>query len=133
MRIVSNSEVNNKYVLVLKEDQNKNLSVQEQPIKSSDVLIAEVQAIVDNPNKTVWDLYSKVERYLNPKIGYSLCFPYEYNDSFIDAAMCPEVVKYYSHYDLMKKRREAILRSNNYTKLKEEYRDSYLERLLSSY
>lgn len=133
MRIVSNSEVNNKYVLVLKEDQNKNLSVQEQPIKSSDVLIAEVQAIVDNPNKTVWDLYSKVERYLNPKIGYSLCFPYEYNDSFIDAAMCPEVVKYYSHYDLMKKRREAILRSNNYTKLKEEYKDSYLEKLLSSY
>lgn len=133
MRIVSNSEVNNKYVLVLKEDQNKNLSVKEQPIKSSDVLIAEVQAIVDNPNKTVWDLYSKVERYLDPKIDFRLCFPYEYNDSFIDAAKSPVVVNYYSHYELMKKRREEILSSNDYAKLNEENKDSYLERLLSSY
>lgn len=133
MKTVSNSEVNNKYVLVLKEDANNNLSVQEQPVCSSDILITEIRAIVDNPNKTVWDLYSKVEQYFDSSVDFNLCFPYEYNDSFIDSAKCPDRVGYYSHYDLMKKHREEILKSYKYRNLDDEHKKPYLDKQMSDY
>ena len=120
-------------MLVLKEDANKNLSVQEQPVCSTDILITEIRAIVDNPNKTVWDLYSKVERYFDSNADFNLCFPYEYNDSFIYSAKCPDRVGYYSHYDMMKKHRDEIMESYKYKNLDDECKKSYLDKQLSNY
>lgn len=133
MSTVSNSDVNSKYVLVLREDQCQNLTVQEHPISSSEVLIAEIQAMVENPNKTVWDLYSKVERHFDSTIEFNLCFPYEYNNSYIDPAKCPDKISYYSRHDLIKKHRDEIINSFYYSRVKDHYKETYLNDLMARY
>lgn len=47
------SQVNEKYVLALVENSDTTLSVRRMDIPSSEVPIAELEAMVDNPNRTV--------------------------------------------------------------------------------
>ena len=47
------SEVNEKYVLTLVENSDATLSVRKMDIPSSEVPIAELQAMVENSNRTV--------------------------------------------------------------------------------
>ena len=52
------SEVNEKYVLTLVENSDATLSVRKMDIPSSEVPIAELQAMVENSNRTVYDMSS---------------------------------------------------------------------------
>lgn len=52
------SQVNEKYVLALVENSDATLSVKRMDIPSSEVPIAELEAMVDNPNRTVYDMSS---------------------------------------------------------------------------
>ena len=50
------NQVNEKYVLALVENSDATLSVKRMDIPSSEVFIAELGAMVDNPNRTIYDM-----------------------------------------------------------------------------
>ena len=79
------SQVNEKYVLTLVENSDATLSVRRMDIPSSEVPIAELEAMVDNPNRTIYDMSSYFYSVFSPKIkAFAICYPSEYNDSYID-------------------------------------------------
>lgn len=64
-------------------------------IPSSEVPIAELEAMVDNPNRTVYDMSSYFYSVFSPKVkAFAFCYPSEYNDSFIDSRSVPKEVSY---------------------------------------
>lgn len=89
------SQVNEKYVLALVENSDATLSVKRMDIPSSEVPIAELEAMVDNPNRTVYDMSSYFYSVFSPKVkAFAFCYPSEYNDSFIDSRSIPKEVSY---------------------------------------
>lgn len=89
------SQVNEKYVLALVENSDATLSVNRMDIPSSEVPIAELEAMVDNPNRTVYDMSSYFYSVFSPKVkAFAFCYPSEYNDSFIDSRSVPKEVSY---------------------------------------
>lgn len=89
------SQVNEKYVLALVENSDATLSVKRMDIPSSEVPIAELEAMVDNPNRTVYDMSSYFYSVFSPKVkAFAFCYPSEYNDSFIDSRSVPKEVSY---------------------------------------
>lgn len=87
------SQVNEKYVLALVENSDATLSVKRMDIPSSEVPIAELEAMVDNPNRTVYDMSSYFYSVFSPKVkAFAFCYPSEYNDSFIDSRSVPKEV-----------------------------------------
>ena len=89
------SEVNEKYVLALVENSDTTLSVRRMDIPSSEVPIAELEAMVDNPNRTVYDMSSYFYSVFSPKVkAFAFCYPCEYNDSYIDSRSVPKEISY---------------------------------------
>ena len=87
------SQVNEKYVLTLVENSDATLSVRRMDIPSSEVPIAELEAMVDNPNRTIYDMSSYFYSVFSPKIkAFAFCYPSEYNRSYIDKCSAPEEV-----------------------------------------
>ncbi len=112
----SYSGINNKYVLILVEDQNQYLSVKEFLIEDSETIVSNIEAIVENPKKTLWDLFSIVNSHLGNKKKYHFCFPYEYNSSYISDAIRPPKVPYnyanttYHEYSRKKNYAKKVIR-----------------------
>ena len=74
------SQVNEKYVLALVENSDTTLSVRRMDIPRSEVPIAELEAMVDNPNRTVYDMSSYFYSEFSPKVkAFAFCYPSEYN------------------------------------------------------
>ena len=89
------SQVNEKYVLALVENSDTTLSVRRMDIPSSEVPIAELEAMVDNPNRTVYDMSSYFYSVFSPKVkAFAFCYPSEYNDSYIDSRSVPKEISY---------------------------------------
>ena len=89
------SQVNEKYVLTLVENSDATLSVRRMDIPSSEIPIAELEAMVDNPNRTVYDMSSYFYSVFSPKIkAFAFCYPSDYNDSYIDKRSVPEEISY---------------------------------------
>ncbi len=66
------SQVNEKYVLALVENSDTTLSVRRMDIPSSEVPIAELEAMVDNPNRTIYDMSSYFYSVFLRKLRHSL-------------------------------------------------------------
>ena len=89
------SQVNENYVLELVENSDTTLSVRRMDIPSSEVPIAKLEAMVDNPNRTVYDMSSYFYSLFSPKVkAFAFCYPSEYNDSYIDSRSVPEEISY---------------------------------------
>lgn len=89
------SQVNEKYVLTLVENSDATLSVRRMDIPSSEVLIAELEAMVDNPNRTIYDMSSYFYSVFSPKVKFfAFCYPSEYNESYIDSRSVPKEISY---------------------------------------
>ena len=89
------SQVNEKYVLALVGNSDTTLSVRRMDIPSSEVPIAKLEAMVDNPNRTVYDMSSYFYSLFSPKVkAFAFCYPSEYNDSYIDSRSVPEEISY---------------------------------------
>ena len=132
MQNVSVSEVNDKYILVLKEDENNLLSVQHHEIECSDDIVKEIRKAVENPRKTLGDLYLLVSSYINESTNYNFCFPFEYNSSFIGPALSPQAISYYSYDNIIKKKREEI-EKHLYGHFDTEGKQKHIEYKLSSF
>lgn len=133
MDVKSENKVNEQFVLVLKEDANHLLTIHQHPIASSDVIVSKIEAIVKNPHKTLWDLFSEVECYLNYDKEYKLCFPYGYRETFIEPAKCPGMVTYNSYNDSVEEYRKSIEASHKYKQLDELRKETYLKKRLSTF
>ena len=87
------SQVNEKYVLTLVENRDATLSVKRMDIPSSEVPIAELEAMAENPNRTVYDMSSYFYSVFTPKVkAFTFCYPSEYNDSYIDSRSVPKEI-----------------------------------------
>lgn len=130
-KTISNSEINNKYVLALVEGTNKMLSIKRFSIASSDFIISEIEYLVEDPNKTLWDIYTQLEYLFDYSASYALCFPFEYNNAFIDYAVCPKQISPCSIDDLIKKRHKDL--SYRYKRINETKRKILIDKLLAQY
>ena len=75
--VMEKSQVNEKYVLTLVENSDATLSVRRMDIPSSEVPIAELEAMVDNPNRTVYDMSSYFYSVFSPKIKAFVQIPFD--------------------------------------------------------
>ena len=100
--------LNKDYVLTLVEEKNHRLEVKEYDIKSSNVIEEEIKAIMENPNKTSWDLYSKIQWHIDGAQAYNLCYPHEYDESFIDPSERPKDITYEKYMKALKEIENAV-------------------------
>lgn len=97
------SQINEKYVLALVENSDTTLSVRRMDIPSSEVPIAELEAMVDNPNRTVYDMSSYFYSVFSPKVkAFAFCYPSEYNDSYIHIRSVPKKISYAGYVKVIK-------------------------------
>lgn len=103
------SQVNEKYVLILVENSDATLSVRRMDIPSSEVPIAELEAMVDNPNRTIYDMSSYFYSVFSPKVkAFAFCYPSEYNDSYIDSRSIPKEISYSDYVKAVKEIKTAF-------------------------
>lgn len=133
MKTVSNSKVNDKYVLVLKEDENQSLYIEEKPIEDIDYIETEIDAVVENPEKTLYDLYCKANRYLDYKTTYNLCYPYEYYNSYIKEASSPERVTVDTYRKELEAFRNSVINTNRYKFMDSSYQKEFIDNCISNY
>jgi hypothetical protein len=109
------SQINEKYVLALVENSDTTLSVRRMDIPSSEVPIAELEAMVYNPNRTVYDMSSYFYSVFSPKVkAFAFCYPSEYNDSYIHIRSVPKEISYADYVKVV----------NNYFAKKEYLREA---------
>lgn len=133
MRTISNSKVNDKYVLVLKENGNHSLVVEEHPIEDIDYIETEINAVVENPEKTLYDLYSKANRHLDYNKTYSLCYPYEYDNAYINEASSPERITVDTYKKELEQFRNSVTHTNRYKNMDSKSQKEYLDKCISDY
>lgn len=133
---MSENNINKEFVLALKEDETRKVSITEHLIESSEIIETELNAIVENPNKTLWDIFSTANKYLDyKKEPYNLCHPYEYNASYINAAYCPKEVDY-DEYKSKKENFIEILKkqiSQNWEETETGISDTELKEKITDY
>lgn len=84
------SEVNIKYVLGLEEKKDKTLQMVQIAIPQSPVIIEELEAMQENPNRNLYDMSSYFYQHVNPiKNCYHYCFPEEYHYSYLNEKVTP--------------------------------------------
>ena len=111
------SQVNEKYVLTLVENSDATLSVRRMDIPSSEVPIAELEAMVDNPNRTIYDMSSYFYSVFSPKIkAFAFCYPSEYNRSYIDKRSAPEEVSYADYVKAIKEIKTTFNAKHRFSK-----------------
>ena len=115
------SGINEKYVLTLVENSDTTLSARKIYIPSSNVPIAELEAMVDNPNRTVYDMSSYFYTTFSPKFkAFAFCYPSEYNDSFIDSRSVPEEISYTDYRKSIKKIETDFNKKHRFSKKSKE-------------
>lgn len=90
---MSNTEINTTYIVALKEEAGKFYKVTI-PIKKPELFIAELSAMVDNPNRTLWDMQSHFQAQslvLFPKAPLSINYigSKNYNSSYVSNTKYP--------------------------------------------
>ncbi len=115
------SQINEKYVLALVENSDTTLSVRRMDIPSSEVPIAELEAMVYNPNRTVYDMSSYFYSVFSPKVkAFAFCYPSEYNDSYIHIRSVPKKISYADYVKVVKDnysaKKEYLMEASIYIK-----------------
>lgn len=103
------SEVNIQYVLGLEEKQDRTLQMVQIDIPQSSVIIEELEAMQDNPNRNLYDMSSYFYRHVNPiKDCYQYCFPEEYHYSYLNEKVTPvpKDITYWKYREVEEERRK---------------------------
>lgn len=105
-----NSEVNIKYVLGLEEQSDKTLQMVKIEIPQSSAIIKELEAMIEDPNKNLYDMSSFFYNHVNPiKEIYQYCFPEEYYKSYLNEqiASAPKYISYWEYKKVDTERRSS--------------------------
>lgn len=103
------SEVNIKYVLGLEEKKDKTLQMVQIAIPQSPVIIEELEAMQENPNRNLYDMTSYFYQHVNPiKNCYHYCFPEEYHYSYLNEKVTsvPKEISYWKYKEKEYERRK---------------------------
>lgn len=97
-----NKKINIDYIGVVKENDGKFI-YERVDIAKSEVLLADLEAIYKNPNRTVLEMQDLFKTYFDTKTysksNFPWCLPYSYSSSYIDSICYPymiEISKYMS-------------------------------------
>lgn len=104
------SDVNIKYVLALEEQKDLTLQMVKIDIHQSSVTIEELEAMVENPNRNLYDMASYFYLHVNPiKDCYHYCFPEEYFFSYLNEKVSPVPadISYWKYRDIETERRKS--------------------------
>lgn len=132
MKTISNSEVNDKFVLLLTENTEGLLGVREHPIKNADQILSIIESVVEDPQKTLYDLYSILYYYFDSKVVNNFCYPYEYDNAFVEPANCPPKVERYSYNELINSKYMEIVNSNRYKRMDDIKKQVYINETISA-
>lgn len=105
-----NSEVNIKYVLGLEEQSDKTFQIVKIEIPQSSAIIKELEAMIEDPNKNLYDMSSFFYNHVNPiKENYQYCFPKEYYKSYLNEqiASAPKDISYWEYKKVETERRSS--------------------------
>lgn len=96
---MSSNDIDRTHIIALCEvnGQFKNIEL---PINRPEQFIAELKAMIDNPNRTVWDMQSLFSSKFKPTNEYlDYIYPYSYNSSYVGGIQYPRL----SGYDELRK------------------------------
>lgn len=121
------SEVNIKYVLGLVEKRDKTLQMVQIAIPQSSVIIEELEAMQENPNRNLYDMSSYFYQHVNPiKNCYHYCFPEEYHYSYLNEKVTP-VPKEISYWEYKEKDDERRKNGKAVSRARKIYRKARLK------
>lgn len=113
--------INKDFIGVVKEN-NGFLLIKKIPIVQDTILIKELEAMRENPNKTIFDMQNHFTEHFPENVysveRFSYIYPASYNDAYISKAFYPNLIK----YDDYKKELEEYEK-----KLKDKYLNSESE------
>lgn len=90
----SMGKISQDYVAAIKRVGNYLESIQVELHKPL-TLIEELRAMVENPNRSVYDLQCKFSsEYKFSEKSWYICYPYSFSASYLDATRCPEIKSY---------------------------------------
>ena len=88
------TNIDRTHIIALKEV-NGLLRNVELPITRPEQFIAELSAMIDNPNRTVWDMQSLFTTRFSKKAAYPDCIhPYSYSSSYVRGVHYPKLSEY---------------------------------------
>lgn len=127
------SEVNIKYVLGLEEKKDKTLQMVQIAIPQSPVIIEELEAMQENPNRNLYDMSSYFYQHVNPiKNCYHYCFPEEYHYSYLNEKVTP-VPKEISYWKYKEKEYERRKKWESSQSRKKDIPQSEIEKRRNEY
>lgn len=92
-------DIDRTHIIVLQEV-NGQFRNMELPISHPEQFIAELKAMIDNPNRTVWDMQSHfVTRYPKRNVYIDYIYPDSYEESYVSGTQYPKL----SEYDELRK------------------------------
>ncbi len=103
------SEVNIKYVLGLEEKQDKTLQIVKIDIPQSTDIIEELEAMQENPDKTLYDMSSFFYCHFSPiEDSYQYCFPKEYDKAYLkeQVVSAPKEISYWEYKKIDSERKK---------------------------
>ena len=128
------SQVNEKFVITLVENCDSTLSVRRMDIPGSEVFIAELEAMVENPNRTIYDMSSYLYSVISPTIkAFRFCYPSEYNHSFIDVRSVPKEISYADHVKGVKNLEATFYARHRFCKEAKEALESKLDKEIKEF
>lgn len=79
-------------------------------------LLAELEAMVDNPNRTVIDMQNRMALFfnVNNRRSYNYIYPYSYASSYVDGVSYPQSMTLDEYHNMVAKI-EAELKERNYS------------------
>ena len=112
-------DINKDFIGVIREKSDGFVEYDEIPIIQDDILIAEVEAMKGNDNRSLLDLQSKFTEYYPNSIyknkSYNYLYPYGYYSSYLDLTRYPHIVSSEEYRDVV---------NNEERRLRTEYIDN---------
>ena len=92
----NNKKINIDYIGVVKENDGK-YAYERVDITKSQILLTDLEAMYNNPNRTVLEMQDLFKEYFAPKVCsksvYNWCLPYSYSSSWIDTIHYPSMIE----------------------------------------
>lgn len=128
--------MNKNYIGVVTRTENDNLCLKQVNIsKEHTDLLAKLQDMCNNPNRTLLDMQNEFVRTFTKKEFFYLCLPYSYSSSYIDGINYPNCLTFEEYQTKIEKKRttlskDGIKRSaeqieKRLSEYKEELKNSY--------
>ena len=91
---MNTKDIDRTHILALKEVHGTFQKI-EIPIENPEMFMSELSAMVENPNRTVWDMQSHFQsRYPKNMNGIDYIYPYSYQSTYVSGASYPPIMTY---------------------------------------